>query len=53
MMATMMAENGARLSALVTAKATAERVSEEAEPMLPVSAGRFLSEPVLRTGSAR
>jgi uncharacterized protein YndB with AHSA1/START domain len=52
MMATMMAEGGARLSALVEAKAAAERASE-AEPMLPVSAGRFLSEPVLRANAAR
>jgi uncharacterized protein YndB with AHSA1/START domain len=51
-MAAMMAESGAKLRALVEAKAAAERATEEAEPMLPVSARRFLSEPVVRTGAA-
>jgi hypothetical protein len=45
-----MRESGQRLARLLEAKVKAELAAETAEPMLPVSAGRFLSEPVVRTG---
>jgi hypothetical protein len=44
-------ESGKRLTALLEAKVKAELKQEASEPMLPVSAGRFLSEPVIRTGA--
>jgi len=44
-------ESGRRLTELLHAKVKAELAKETGEPMLPVSAGRFLSEPVIRTGT--
>jgi uncharacterized protein YndB with AHSA1/START domain len=38
---------------VVNAAAAAERAIEGAEPMLPVSAGRFLTEPILSIGATR
>jgi uncharacterized protein YndB with AHSA1/START domain len=40
-------ESGERLTRLLEEKVSAEKAKEAAEPPLPVSAGRFLSEPVV------
>jgi hypothetical protein len=48
----MFAQNGIAFTKVVEEKAKAEMTVERSEPMLPVSAGRFLTEPVVRTGTA-
>jgi uncharacterized protein YndB with AHSA1/START domain len=48
----MFAQNGIAFTKVVEEKAKAEMTVERFEPMLPVSAGRFLTEPVVRAGKA-